>query len=306
MKRYKTLQKYLSMLLSICILFEMIPSATITKIFAATDHTATNTASHLPNVERVGEYTFPYTHTVDEDEPEVRSLEELKASDAVTLDKTGKVIKIDLELDEFTMEELDLLLRNGKPRPSVHKNPALESSGLSASVFEKASRLHGGDNAFSRELAALNDGAQDDDLDESEFASIKELICSGYTYRQARAALVSADILGIPLTKLCAEKETELAQLDDYSTDDMSETDVFPVTLQESLSASDGTADERTMRLALKMGIPSNVLAEYLDSNTATRDNLSTMFETAVVNRYDSMTTEGADNVEEASVDSLQ
>ena len=151
------------------------------------------------------------------------------------------------------------------------KNAAYRTSGLTLDVFKKASQLHGGDNALSRELNSLNSGVNDDGLEKTEETDIRHLICSGYTYRQARAAIVTAEILGITMDVLCAYKEAELTPEAEISQD---KSNLFLSNDVDTLS--DDTMSSDLHNAAVKLGVPAGIVSTYAESSKLTLEELVT------------------------------
>ena len=198
-----------------------------------------------------------------------RPLDELMKLDNVITDSSGRVIKLDISTEGFTPEE-KLLLLTGQTQ-SVTKAISLLPSNIPNSKFKTASLLHGGDAPLMRELTSLDFGMEHNNLNEVEYNDILHLICNGYTYSQARAALISASILDCSIAYLCQEKIAEISQNQTNSSSDNE--------LSESFVSSPFYDDYK--KLSIQMGVPYNAIKTYMDQNETKLTTLSSAFQSA-------------------------
>lgn len=184
------------------------------------------------------------------------SIEEIKPVEEMI--SAGSAVK-KLQLSEnHSPEEITALLGLDSTKSDPERNAGLESSGLAKDVYEAASSYHGNENILNRQLTSLKSELKSGNVSEEDFKALETLICSGYTYRQARAAIVSSETLGLSLDFLCEAKIS-------------------------SLTEEEGQYSE----LATKLGLPENAVAHYMDTTRAlSEDVILSQFEQAMELQY--------------------
>ena len=228
------------------------------------------------------------TQEQHEEETVQPSSPSLSAGDIKT-DENGKVTVVKCGDGMSQADALQLLFSGSDlSQTTPGKNAGLESSGLPEDVYESASELHGNETALNRELAELFSERERDGLDETAYENIKLLICSGYSYRQARAAIVSANVLDCTVEELCKAKIEEISEhrYSDASveTDEMVEED-GPAA--EEFSAIDS--------IAIKMGIPSKLLASKMEQQAAlSADSALDQFQSLMDSQYQYLPTDSS------------
>ena len=263
MRGKQSFKQIAAFLLALCMTLEMLP---ISVVAAELDQT---------QEQREEETTQP-------------SSPSLSAGDIKT-DENGKVTVVKCG-DGMSQADALQLLFSGRDlsQTTPGKNAGLESSGLSEDVYESASELHGNETALNRELAELFSERERDGLDETAYENIKLLICSGYSYRQARAAIVSAKVLDCTVEELCKAKIEEISE-HRYS-DASVETDE---TVEE-----DGPAAEEFSAIdsiAIKMGIPPKLLASKMEQQAVlSADSALNQFQGLMDSQYQYLPTDSS------------
>lgn len=258
------LQRLISMTLVFCLIFGL-SAETIAFASETLSAEMLETVEHRPDIPT---YPNTVTNTAEETLPP-RSLDELKSLPGVYMDETGRVTHINRSLSDLTPAEINLLFGIDTSPDKQTVNAGLRSSGMTASEFEAAALLHGGENVFSRELLALNRGIENDSLSADEYANIKLLICNGYTYRQARAAIVTSAVLGVTVEALCQAKLEELASV---------EGGVELTSANANYSAA-----------AVKLGVPYSIVEDFaILHNQANIENIVDAASTAMKASYPS------------------
>lgn len=242
----RTLKRWISITLTLCMFIEILPS-TAFAVFTSAQEEEPVYEMVVPVEEAI------YQDTKHEETEVTRSVDTLKRLDSVIQNSAGTVVKLDINSSDFSVEEKRILLGIDAEKPSANTNAAQKNSGLTENEFAAAAALHGSENTFSRELAALRMGRNYDSFTDAEFVDIERLICSGYTYRQARVAIVSAATLGCSIESLCRAKRQEIEQPDDET---------------EQVEAYSS--------LSVRMGVPYQVVREYAEKNGG---QISTLFE---------------------------
>jgi len=138
-----------------------------------------------------------------------RSLEELKSSPAITWDENGNAIAVNGLLDPLTDEEIALLFTDSD---DVDVVSAFESSGVTREVYDAAIMYHGSEENLVLELSALRRNLDSTKTSPSAVKKLRQLIFNGYTYDQAKKAIVTAEIFGITTEALCEMKVQESSQ----------------------------------------------------------------------------------------------
>ena len=193
----------------------------------------------------------------EENHPAMRTIDELKQLDAVRLDQNGKVVAVYTGPgSEITDDEVSFLFASDYPASVSHRansgevivDPSMEELNISDDEVAFAIELHGSQMVFQREINALLRAKKNTDLDDTTVADLVTLICSGYTYSQAYAANISADVLGYTLEEICSAKIealTDTRTIDEYDVETMSS----------------------NVQLATRLGLPAAILDDYIELN---------------------------------------
>lgn len=271
----RSINRTISALLLICIMFSHVATPAMALNLAYEDtNTITTTIT-----ENANEVVFAYTEEERERaEREVRSLEVLKQLDGVSLDHQGNVIKVNTKSEDFTDEELQILLGSSKVAGADFK-----AANLTEEEYTEAVEFHGSPKVLGRELSAYNRGIEEDSLNEVKAADIKQLICSGYSYRQARAAIVAAEMLNISVDRLCEVKEEELTSSEEEQDE---EVDVSAYAL------TSGVSEEIIDNLSSKLCIPVSIVEGFAATKLLKADNILETFEKEMDMQYPSVEVE--------------
>lgn len=198
---------------------------------------------------------------------EPRSLEELKALNCVTLDANGTVLAVREDPETaLTREEVRLLFSaSAGTRVALaginRSETTYEALGITEATAETASGLHGSRNVFHRELGALLGAETSAEVDEPSGADIQMLICSGYSFHQAKSAIVAAGVLGYTLEELCAAKVAELTATEECDANGI---------------------DPEYAAMAVRLGVPYRIVETYLQEHGGDALSLSEQFYSAV------------------------
>ena len=196
--------------------------------------------------------------TDDEAAPISRSLdiEALVEQGYVKLDAEGNVTAVKADEDSgLTPEDAEALLLGGVRLMSNYeppRDPSMLELGISEAQEEHAYTLHGSQLVFQTQINALLGARTRGEITDDDVPDLTQLICSGFSFGEARAALISAPLLGCSLEEACAAKEALLTPDEETDPEDLySQYDDLAVTLglpsllvEEKLEAYDGTSDD--------------------------------------------------------------
>lgn len=107
-------------------------------------------------------------------------------------------------------------------------------------------------------------GEKFDGISDQTKVGIIVLICGGYTYGQARAAVVASGLLNCSIRDLCEAKAAEA-----------------------DLDSGDVAEDAVYSNAATRLGVPCSVVADYMQTYGGTLDELYDEFEQALANAYE-------------------
>ena len=161
-----------------------------------------------------------------------------------------------------------------KPSASVLNVSAESTSsrfGLTAEEMSAGAAFHKSGELFSAELDAFAIASTSLGITAEQKEDILFLICAGFTTGQAYAAIVSKNLLDIPLSELA---EIKIKEISEQKTSDEYEDEV------------DEDFDERINVTANKMGVPYYIVEEYLTQHDETCDELLLRFKIAYMETY--------------------
>lgn len=190
--------------------------------------------------------TTEYIQTEIPDEP--RSINELLNLDTVNISSTDEVESVWVgEGSDLTSDEIQMLLFGETSTIAddmfTYEEVSWSELGITEVDVEYASYLHGSQDVFQSQInALLRDNGSLESLTRENLVT---LICHGYTYSQAQAALQSSNAMGLSIETLCQAKEKELTS---ENTDD------------EDYEAEDSPYE----LLAIRLGLPCSLVDEYM------------------------------------------
>lgn len=270
MNTRRSVTRSVSILLTLCLLIGMLPGTVYATVISNVSD------SLISEFERIEAEPINYPDTEDE----TPTLSAITTSNTGIKLEDSAVSKIDLS-EGYSSTDITRLLGLDVNQSNAERNAGFESSGLTLEEYEKAAEYHRSENILNRQLATLKTELKLENISEEDYDNLEMLICSGYTYLQARSAIVSAETLNLPLDFL---KEAKRLSLVSYAKEDevtehsldkrklSNESVGVNLYAKELLSISKEDCEQYS-ELAVKLGIPENAVAYYMGSTKASTEN---------------------------------